>query len=408
MRRPQHTILIRYLLAAGLCRSAEEGAKVVLVLLAIDQTGSTAFGGLLAACFLVPHVLAAPASGAFADRSRHRARFQAVALACFGLCLITIGGMAGTVPDTTLLAIALVGGCFGPFVTGGMSSLVGRLAGEGSRERAFSLDLMTYNGAGVIGPAVGVLIAGLASPAVATIALGVLALAGGALAASFPLDRPQGEPGVLTVATLLSLDTFRLVWRNVDLRNATFTGSLGLMGYAATPLGAVVLAAERQAGYLTGMCVAASAIGGVMGSLLYTRWPIGAFRPIRTMILGLVAVAIPAFLVTVGGHPMLIVLFFALIGLPSGPIGSSVFLVWDRESPEHLQTQVFTVGAGIRISSGAIGTYLAGVLATLGSGAVFAGIGLVSLAAALLGTVLARRVREPVGCPALSGPVSEP
>ena len=62
--------IVHYAGAAVLVRTADEGARVALVLLALERTRSAALGGLLVAALLVPHVAAAGVVGARADRSR--------------------------------------------------------------------------------------------------------------------------------------------------------------------------------------------------------------------------------------------------------------------------------------------------------------------------------------------------
>ncbi|HEU4907496.1 MAG TPA: hypothetical protein VFT17_01390, partial [Propionibacteriaceae bacterium] len=61
--------LQRYLITAVLIRLADEGARVALVLLALERTNSAAVGGLLVAVLLVPQVIAAPAIGLLTDRA---------------------------------------------------------------------------------------------------------------------------------------------------------------------------------------------------------------------------------------------------------------------------------------------------------------------------------------------------
>lgn len=63
-------VLPRYLAAALSARTADEGARVSLVLLALHQTGSAALGGAMVAPLLVPHVVAAPLVGVLVDRAR--------------------------------------------------------------------------------------------------------------------------------------------------------------------------------------------------------------------------------------------------------------------------------------------------------------------------------------------------
>ncbi|KUL22411.1 hypothetical protein [Actinoplanes awajinensis] len=71
--------LARYLVAAVGARLADEGARVAIVLLALERTGDARLGGLLVAALMVPHVLAAPLVGAAADRVRRRKPLYAAA-----------------------------------------------------------------------------------------------------------------------------------------------------------------------------------------------------------------------------------------------------------------------------------------------------------------------------------------
>src|SRR5438874_6591211 len=117
--------MVRYLLVAVLARLSDEGARVALVLLALQRTGSGAFSGALVAALLVPHVLAAPLVGGLADRSRRRWVTQAAAMAGYGTALAGCAVATGRVPAGFVLAIALGGGCLAPMLTGGLSSLLG-------------------------------------------------------------------------------------------------------------------------------------------------------------------------------------------------------------------------------------------------------------------------------------------
>jgi len=74
-------------MVAVLARLADEGARVALILLALEVTGSEAFGGGLVAALMVPHVLAAPAVGAIADRVRNRKPLYATLLITFGTAI---------------------------------------------------------------------------------------------------------------------------------------------------------------------------------------------------------------------------------------------------------------------------------------------------------------------------------
>ena len=59
-------------------------------------------------------------------------------------------------------------------------------------------------------------------------------------------------------------------------------------------------------------------------------------------------------------------LLFGLAGLVGGPLDSSLFVVRDRGAPAEAHAQVFTLGAGLRMTAAAVGSGLAGVFAGLG------------------------------------------
>lgn len=53
-RSGRRWLMPHYLSAAVLARIADEGARVSLVLLALDRTGSAAIGGTMVAALLIP------------------------------------------------------------------------------------------------------------------------------------------------------------------------------------------------------------------------------------------------------------------------------------------------------------------------------------------------------------------
>jgi MFS family permease len=383
--------LVRYAIAVSLARLADEGGRVVLILLAIDRTGSTPFGGLLVACFLVPHVIAAPVTGALADRSSKRTRTQAIALLSFGICLALVSGLTGKVPSILILLIALIGGCTGPLVTGGMTSLLGLMVPEPLRDRAYGLDIMTYNAAGIVGPAVAVLLAEVFTPSLSMLTLAICTTLGGILVLGLPVNSAGSSHGTSTIRDIVSLDAIRLMTRNLELRTATIVSSIGAAGTAAFPIAAVLLAQETHRGGLAGLCIAASAVGSLIASIVYTRRPFGTAQPLRTAIFCLLAMA-GIFAVIPLVEPWYVaVALCGLAGVPASPLASSVFLVRDRESELELRTQIFTLGAGFKMTCSAVGSAIAGVAASAGSGALFAGIAVIQLLSAVIGVLLTHR-----------------
>ena len=80
-RPTQHATarLTGYATGALLVRLADEGARVVLTLLAVRRTGSAATGGVLVAALLAQQVVAAPLVGLLADRMRRPQRLTSLA-----------------------------------------------------------------------------------------------------------------------------------------------------------------------------------------------------------------------------------------------------------------------------------------------------------------------------------------
>jgi hypothetical protein len=127
----------RYLAVALLLRSADEGMRVVLVLLALERTGGVALGGLLLGAWFAPHVLAAPLAGGITDRAvaaGHPRLPYAGAFTLIGAVLLAATAGIGRVPTVAVLAVLVLGGCAGPLATGGLTSLLPRFlppAGSG-------------------------------------------------------------------------------------------------------------------------------------------------------------------------------------------------------------------------------------------------------------------------------------
>jgi MFS family permease len=156
------TVLTRYLGAAGAARIADEGARLSLVLLAVDRTGKAAVGGALVAVLLVPHVVAAPLVGVVIDRSARPRWVLAGLVATFAASLFTAAQLLGRAPLGLVVAVLLLGGCCGPAITGGLTSQLPALVGVDRAPRAFGFDSLFYNVAGMAGPALVGLVAAVA------------------------------------------------------------------------------------------------------------------------------------------------------------------------------------------------------------------------------------------------------
>ncbi|MFW6723168.1 MFS transporter [Streptomyces sp. MAR4 CNY-716] len=184
-----------YLATATCARLADDGMAVSVTLLALHRTGSAAQGAAVLAAWMAPHAVAAPLTGALAARARGAgAAFHVAALAVFAAAIAGVALTLGRAPVPVVLAVAALGGCCGPMVTGGLSSvLAGLVPDTGARARAYALDAATYNAAGIAAPAAVTTAAGVwgAGPAMATLAASAAGAAG--LATTLRVPRPAAE-----------------------------------------------------------------------------------------------------------------------------------------------------------------------------------------------------------------------
>jgi MFS family permease len=388
-------VLIRYTTAAALARLADEGARVALLLLVLQRGHGPAFGGLLVAALMVPHVVAAPLVGAAADRVRRRRLLYAGGLLTYGVALLGAALLIGL--PAAAFALVVAAGCAAPLLIGGLSSLVGDLVPAGRRPRAFGLDAMSYGAAGVAGPALAAVVADTAGPIWAVLALVVACVTSAALILTLPVaDRAVARersrrdgPGAI-----------RVLWRRPALGAVTAGSSLSQIGMGALPIVAAVLAAELHRATITGTALSALAAGNLVGALAYAKWPIRRWRPELVVLAGLAIPALPFALLPLvpGVWPTMIL--FAAAGLAVAPVSSSLFVVRDREAPPAVRTQVFTIGAGLKVTTAAAGAAVAGLVTGLGAGSLLLLVAASQVVAAAIGFLILRRRPDPPASPA--------
>jgi hypothetical protein len=118
--------------------------------------------------------------------------------------------------------------------------------------------------------------------------------------------------------------------------------------------------------------------------------------------LGLVASGLPLLLVPLAGNVGLSLALFAVSGFFVGPQLSALFASRDQRAPAEFHTQVFTLGAGLKITAAALGAALAGAVASRGIGAeslVLAVAGLHIIAGGIGALLLRGRGHRPAGPP---------
>jgi MFS family permease len=384
-------VLVRYTTAATLGRLADEGSRVALLLAALQHGQGAAFGGILVAALMVPHVAAAPLIGALADRVRDRRLLHVAGLLLFGLGLAGGAALAGPAP-VAAVAVVILAGCVAPLLIGGMSSLLGDLA-PANRQRAFGLDATSYGAAGIAGPALAAVLASAFGAVWAAAGLGAACCLGAVFVATLPIRRAAGprprERGAV-----------RALWRSPSLASVTAGTSLGQLGMGALPIVAAVLAVRAHDPALTGITLSVMAVGDLTGSLVYTARPIRRWKPETVVVVSLLTMTIPFALVPVVDRTPVTLVLFATAGLLTGPLFCALLAVRDREAPPALRTQVFTIGAGLKVTAGAAGAALAGFGTGLGPAVLVFGVAGSQLLAAGVAAALLRRRPAPSASPA--------
>jgi len=381
--------LPRYLAAAFLARLADEGVGVTVALLALERTGSAGLGALVLTSFTAPHLLAGPLAGALAAKTRSPRLLYTGALGGFAVALAALPALVGRAPVWAVVAVSAAGGCCGPMVTGGLSSLVSGIAGPSTR-RAYAWDAATYNAASVAGPAIAAGAAHFWSPGPATVALAGGALAAAALVATLPhRAEPQERPTGAALAAGL-----RALWRVPELRAITAATTASFVGIGGLTLTTVLFAAHLGDASGAGPLLTAFALGALAGSVLLTRMPKPPppLRLARWSLIGLGTALVltalsPTYWVSLAG--------FALAGLCDGPLLGATLQLRADHAPPGTRAQVFTLGAACKISAASVGAALVGVTGGLPAPVLLAGIGVIVLASSALAGVSRTRDAPP-------------
>ncbi|MFE7580275.1 MFS transporter [Streptomyces gardneri] len=418
----------RYLVTAFFARLADEGTAVAVVMLAVARTGSAAHGAFVLTAWMAPHVLAAPLAGALAERARRPRLFHCGALGGFALAISVVAFSVGRLPLPLVLLVAAAGGCCGPIVSGGLSSLISRLLSAGAeRDRAYSWDAVVYNAAGVGGPGAAGLLASAVSPAAAMLVLSAAAACACALTALLPLragtgaeapagtevptraggatetpagtEAPTGAEASAMAPTQLRRDLadgLRTVWRERELRAITAATCLAFTGIGALTTTGVLLATHLGSAGAGGLLMTAFAVGALAGTLGLTRVQ-PTVSPQRLAVVGLAGTALGLAAAASAPSVPVAAACFAVAGAFDGLVLTVTLRLRADHSPTRRRTQVFTIGAGLKMSAAAAGSSLAGLATADTAREYLAGIALAQAAAALL-YVLTRR-DAPLGAP---------
>jgi predicted MFS family arabinose efflux permease len=295
---------------------------------------------------------------------------------------VAIALTIGKVPVGWVMVMAVFAGFGYPAITGAWSAQLPRLVPSNDLKRAYSSDAATYSVAAVVAPPVAAALISISTTAPLWLPVLLLAVSLVTLR-TVPLHVPPGSRPSTTLLEDLRAGASTIV-RRVALRRTAIITTVGFAGQAAVFVAAPLLA-QSLTGSLqfTGVILGSFAVGGVVTALWFARHPVA--RPDRAIIVSMALSGL--MLVLIGLAPttwFLLVAAFAM-GATEPPLVSGMFQVRQREAPTHVQSQVFTTSASLRMTAFAIATAICGALIPIGTWAVIAFGVVLHLVALLLG-----------------------
>ena len=340
-------------------RTGDEMSGPALMLAGFAVTGSAAEASLLLAGITVAAAVGGPVLGMLLDRAARPGRLLAAALALYATGLAaTLAGL-GRLPVAVVVPVAVVTGLAGPALSGGWTAQLPRVVPQARPARAHALDAMTFDVAGLVGPALaGVVAEALGAPAAVVVSVVLIAVALPA-AWTLPAGRPAARRAVpASVLGGLAAGT-RCIVGTPRLARATLASSVsciaqGMLAGCLPLLGERVLGGAGHGAALLS-CTALSALAA---NAVLARFPcpLAPDTIIRAgALLQAVALALAA-----TGRPDVLIAAAVVAGIGEGPQLTALFAVRHREAPEHLRTQVFTTGASLKITGFAAGAAASG------------------------------------------------
>jgi MFS family permease len=337
-----------------------------LLLVGIATLGDATTGSYLVASLTASAAVGGPIVGALLDRTSAPRRGFAIAMATMAAGLTAIALTIGNIPFGWVMAMAVFAGFGYPAITGAWSAQLPRLVPRDALTKAYSADAATYSVAAVVAPPVAAALISISDTAPLWLPVGLL-LASLALLRVVPLS-PRSV--VTTTALLEDLRAgFGTITQQIALRRTTIITTVGFAGQAAIFVAAPLLA-QSITGSLsfTGVILGSFALGGVVTALWFARRPV--VRPDRAIIVSMILSGITLILVGIAPTTWFLLLAAFAMGATEPPLVSGMFQVRQREAPSHVQAQVFTTSASLRMTAFAVGTAICGTLIAVGVWAV--------------------------------------
>ena len=348
------------------------GNSIVMITipwLILEETGSPAFAGLVAAISALPGLLISPIGGWLVDHIGRRAvSIGADILSALAVIAFPIAALTSGLSSSTILVIAVIGAVFDPAGYTARKTLLADVA------KASDMELDRLNGihegfmgvSWIFGPAVGaVLISAVGAINSFWVAGGLFVFA--ALNIAFlrvgnlgkearELANEMGETSNRSIRV-----GFQVLWRDKLLR--TITISILIIAAVYLPTETVVLSTYfEELGEPTSLGIVISALGAgsAIGSFGYgwisTR--LSRKNLVRATLIGTAISVVPmAFLPPL---PILIIAGFFL-GLSWGPFNPLVSTLIQQRVPADQQGRVFGVQTAVFYAAPPLGMVLAGL-----------------------------------------------
>ncbi|MFD6418805.1 MFS transporter [Streptomyces sp. NPDC060194] len=383
-----------FLSAAAVARTGDDMSGPALLLVGLAATGSAASASALLGALTVTAAVGGPAVGVLLDRSPRPGRLLAGALAGYAAALAVLVLAIGRAPSAVCLLVAGGAGLLGPAVAGGWTARLPEVVGEKGLARASAWDALTYNVAGLAGPALAGVVATVGGAGAAVGA--AVALVGCAAPVAWGLRAARGAGGRVVGADPTA--GVMLVVRHPPLRRATSTSVLTCAGEGALVATVPLLAARTLGGAHLGAAVLlpAVALSALAANAVLARRP-ALLRPDTVLGYGPLLTAAALLTAAVAGHPAVLVAAVILLGLVDGPQLTALFAVRHRETPAGLLARVVTTGASLKLTAFGCGAALGGLLADRSVTVALTAAAALHLLAAAVHAALGRRPEEREG-----------
>jgi predicted MFS family arabinose efflux permease len=347
-------------LSGFLAQISQGGAALALILLIQQARGSLGLAGAATAGFAIGAAIARPIQGRLIDSQGPRDVLMAIAAFHTAALLALVPIARSDLPGLAVVAVALVAGLGLPPVSQTQRVVWAELADE-DRTTVFSVVTMFQEASILTGPLLVGVLAGVASPSAALIAVAICSGVGlawlGLLVPATPRDHQEERRG----GPLLERGV-----RIVLALELLFSLALG-----GLEIGVPALASSEGHASTAGFLLALVSAGGIAGALVYggRRWHA---TPRSRLILLLALSALGFGLLVPSEGLVLAAVILLVLGTVINPTLTTLIVLLDLASPRFAAEAFGWLSTSTAIGTGA-GAALAGALAQHhGAGPAFA------------------------------------